>query len=320
VRPSADATAGVPKVLFVLGFARCGSTILGNVLGEIEGFYSAGEIRFLWERAVEGRRCGCGKPLLGCEVWGGVLRAPGAPAPEDVVRWQEDSVRLRHTWRVLRADRSALASSPLGLYVAELGRVYRLLTETTGADVIVDTSKHPPMAAAASLVAGIQPSFIHLVRDPRAVVFSQLRPKPNPDADEPIELRGPPLRRSALYWTASNAAADAVRRALRPRSAFLRYEDFVERPRTVVEKIARFVGEGNRPSPFADERVVEIGLHHTVSGNPDRFRTGAVEIRSDVRWMHEMTRLEQATVTALTLPLLPRYRYTLRGSHALGSA
>ena len=57
------------KVLYLLGSSRTGSTLLDNILGEFDGFFSAGEVRFLWRRLLENRRCGCGQPIGGCEVW-----------------------------------------------------------------------------------------------------------------------------------------------------------------------------------------------------------------------------------------------------------
>jgi len=52
------------RVLYILGWGRSGSTVLGNILGEIDGFFSAGELHYLWERSlVEGRACGCGRDV-----------------------------------------------------------------------------------------------------------------------------------------------------------------------------------------------------------------------------------------------------------------
>ena len=49
------------RVLVIGGWGRCGSTLLDMLLGEIDGFVSAGEVRELWLRGcVEDRPCGCG--------------------------------------------------------------------------------------------------------------------------------------------------------------------------------------------------------------------------------------------------------------------
>ena len=39
-------------------------------LGEVDGFFFAGELRYLWQRGlVEDRLCGCGLPLSACPFW-----------------------------------------------------------------------------------------------------------------------------------------------------------------------------------------------------------------------------------------------------------
>ena len=57
-----DMTADVEsksKVLYIAGWGRSGTTILGNILGQVEGMFSVGEIRFLWDaETFRDRRCG----------------------------------------------------------------------------------------------------------------------------------------------------------------------------------------------------------------------------------------------------------------------
>ena len=46
---------GSPKVLSVVGAGRSGTTVLASILDEVDGFTSAGELRWLWERGRSGR-------------------------------------------------------------------------------------------------------------------------------------------------------------------------------------------------------------------------------------------------------------------------
>ena len=39
-------------VLCVTGWCRNGSTIIGNVLNEVPGFFHVGELHFLWKNAT----------------------------------------------------------------------------------------------------------------------------------------------------------------------------------------------------------------------------------------------------------------------------
>lgn len=50
--------AGAPptKVVLVAGSGRSGSTVLGNILGSVDGAFCGGEIRYLWERGLRDDR------------------------------------------------------------------------------------------------------------------------------------------------------------------------------------------------------------------------------------------------------------------------
>ena len=63
------------KVLYLAGPTRSGSTILSNILGEIDGFFNAGQIFELWDKGLaENGLCGCGQQLTTCEIWSTVFK------------------------------------------------------------------------------------------------------------------------------------------------------------------------------------------------------------------------------------------------------
>jgi hypothetical protein len=62
-------------------------------------------------------------------------------------------------------------------YVETLGKLYSAISRHSGARVIVDSSKGPVDAAVLGAVQGITPYYVHLVRDPRAVIHSWSRKK-----------------------------------------------------------------------------------------------------------------------------------------------
>lgn len=318
---SADDALATPaaarvKVVAIVGYTRSGSTLLDAILGQIPGFFSTGELHYLWERGLlEGRRCGCGRPIPACEVWSEILARAfdgGVPDPRTVMRWQDRSVRTRHTLGLLRGGRGTVDREALRAYRTLLGRLYPAIAEVTGARVVVDSSKRPSDGAVLRLVDRVDPYVVHLVRDPRAVVYSWRRRKPELDRDEGGSMPQQGVVRSAVEWTEQNAAAEALRRSAGPRRSMLvRYEDFVDRPRSTVAAIARMVGEGDAALPFDDEVTVRLGPNHTVGGNPGRFTTGTTALRRDDEWRSRIERGDRATTTALTFPLLLRYGYPL---------
>src|SRR5919112_4290506 len=85
-------------------------------------------------------------------------------------------------------------------------------------------------------------------------------------------------------WTESNAGAEVLRRHVpADRWFFTTYEDFAARPRETVRDIVAFMGEDGQ-APFTSDDTVVLGTNHTLLGNPDRFRTGAVTIAPDEKW------------------------------------
>ena len=78
------------RVLYVLGIYHSGTTVLSNLVGQLDGFFAAGELRHLWPKlALGGYRCGCGEPLEECPAWTfatAILKAVAADRRRAVVR------------------------------------------------------------------------------------------------------------------------------------------------------------------------------------------------------------------------------------------
>jgi hypothetical protein len=299
------------KVLYVLGEARSGSTILGSILGAIPGFFHAGELRFLWSRGlIQGWPCGCGRPVPECEVWAPAAEEVlGGRDPREVLDWQRQVLRLRHLERLLRSTGGEWA--PRDRLAEVTAAVYRAVARRTGARVVVDSSKDPAYAALLGPRQDVDLACAHLIRDSRAVAFSLARRRLRRGGRE---MPRRPASRAAGSWLVTNLAAGRVRRRLGSgRSVVLRYEDLLARPRDAVASLLRLVGEAGDP-PFVGERAVQLGVQHTVSGNPGRFRRGEIGLHADEEWRTAQRGRDRVLVTAVTLPLLSRYGYPLRVS------
>lgn len=310
------------KVLYIAGFGRSGSTILGNVLGEIEGFFHGGEFNFIWERnLLENRLCGCGASFDDCEVWGSVLeRAFGAIGRADareMVRLQALGTRTRHIPLMFSASGRRMLASRLEKFMNRLQKLYGAAQENTGSRVIVDSSKLPTYGYVLGMTPGIDLYVVHLIRDPRAVAYSWLRKKPQPDTEKPAYMLQMNTAKSPVLWDVWNASSEALWRGASGRYMRLRYEDFIEKPQRVLQDILGMLHEDARGLAFVDERNVELGVSHTVSGNPNRFQTGMVRLRPDDEWASRMRLRDKMLVTLLTFPLLARYGYPIAAENAL---
>ena len=302
------------KVLYVVGLGRSGSTILSNSLGQIPGFFSGGELNFIWRHNVlENRLCGCGRPFRECPVWTRVMdEAFGGMDgvdPREMMRLQSMGTRTRHIPMMLTEKGRRSLAERLEKLLITYRKLYEAIGAATDSRVIVDSSKEPAHGFAMSMVPGVDFYALHLVRDPRAAAYSWSKMKFQPDTDTREHMvRFSPAKSSAL-WDSWNAAAESLWRRTPERYLRLRYEDFVADPGESFEKILKLVGEPDAGTPLVGEREVKLGVSHTVSGNPNRFETGAVELRTDREWISKMNTRDKALVTALTLPLLKHYGY-----------
>lgn len=303
------------KVLYIVGGGRSGSTILDNLLGQIAGFFSVGELHYLWSRGFrDNRLCGCGRPIPECPFWSVIHDrvVPAGVTIEEIIEWQENTVLERHTPRlILRRD--APLTHEERRFAELTGAVYRAIADVSGARVVVDSSKRPSDAAFLRLLSNIDPFFVHLTRDPRAVAYSWHRLKEQPDSDslDAMQTQGPAL--TGFRWATKHALAELLRRRVEHDAWLLvRYEDFVERPRETLEDIVRVAGEPIGELPLRDEREAVLGVNHTVSGNPDRFKTGSVRLRSDDEWIRSQRRGDSLLASLAPLPLLGRYGYPMR--------
>lgn len=296
------------RVLYIVGSGRSGSTIIANILDQIPGTVSPGELYYLWDRGLIGNdRCGCGKPLHSCELWSALISETlGADAdPGVMVRRRNATVRTRHLVRIL----SGRNKRDLQAFLDPTARVYRALSARTGSTLIVDSSKVPVYGLALARHKAFDVRFLHLVRDPRAVAFSWQRKKDSLTGNTKRLMTQHSAAKSSLMWIGWNAIAQILW-ARSDSYLRIRYEDFVTAPQETCAAILRHAGVPDPDlSAFVGPTTVHLEPSHSVSGNPARFSTGNVSIRGDSEWTEKLRPKSRIVTIALTWPLLLWYRY-----------
>jgi len=299
------------KVISIAGAGRSGSTILDNVLGGVPGAFSAGEVRYLWQRGlVEKRLCGCSKPLPDCELWPLILHRafPDGIDPQATAALLHH-VRTRFTPAARIRPLHGWYNKKLEPLIGVLDKLYPAIAAETGARFIVDSSKLPTYTYVLSLVPSIDLRIVHLVRDPRAVAHSWGRPKAQLDTAEarPMTPTGP--LRSAVDWNVWNTTIRALFADAADGYVLLRYEDLVSDPVTSVRRILAMAGEPDASTSHLDGSTVELAGNHTVSGNPGRFQTGTVHLKLDEAWRRDMPDSNRKTVERVTAPFRRSFGY-----------
>ena len=305
------------KVIYIMGWGRSGSTLLDMLLGEIEGFLSAGEMRYLWNHYRKGRPCGCGRAIDRCPLWRPVMERvleSDSPAHDELVRLgrtQQEALRLRHLPRLLWLDRIPSTECALAHYARTLSATYRAVADASGSEVVVDSSKRPVDAALLRLMNGVEGYLLHLVRDPRAVAYSWQRARPQRDRAADMDRFS--TASSTANWTAWNVMAEIVAaRHGASRCIRVRYEDLVDDPTSVLRSVLATVGCDGASDPEIVESRAALSENHTVAGNPRRFDIGTTEIARDDEWITSQKRRHRWTATAIAAPLLRHYGYSAR--------
>ena len=309
----------LPKVMFIGGFGRSGSTLLERMLGQTDGFFVIGELRHIWERSFsENQLCGCGKPFKSCEFWRQVVtevfgsfdRVP----LDQIIDLKRSIDRIQYVPQMVTPFKLKEYHQKFKTYSAILTEIYQTIQSLSGCDVIVDSSKDHSYGHLLASIKEIDLFTLHLVRDSRATAFSWLRKKRRPEIHWAVEYmpQYTPLR-SSLIWNVMNLSIASIRYR-RGQYLRIRYEDLVSDPSSTLGHVLEFLGERDKSLDFIKNKVVKLDLNHTVSGNPIRFEQGHMEIRADNEWRNKMDKKDFNLVTFLTWPLLMSYGYLSSGN------
>jgi len=234
-----------PKVIYVMGSGRSGSTILGVALGNCEDMFYAGELDTWLPRS--------GIPILGgierTRFWKAVRDDVDGAAElfgEDVRRYMErSSVPLRvDRWPIRRRLRNRYRRTSEGLY--------RAISRVADASYIVDTSHFPLRARELQQLDGIDLYLVFLFRDPQGVVASFARLVKRRDV---LERRLRELSTNANLWVTHLLSVYVFLRHRRERRMIVRHEDFLAEPEGVLRDILRRVDSPARTPDLTSLRT-----------------------------------------------------------------
>lgn len=302
-------TPGVAtRVLYIGGMARSGSTLLDLMLGGLPGHCDVGELCYLWRDGVErDLLCACGQRFSACPFWGEVGRvAFGGWDRVDLPRLLALQADVDRTTRIpaVLAPTGGFRRR-LEEYTAALTALYGAIARVSGAEVVVDSTKRPSLAYILRRAPGVDLRLVHVVRDPRGVVYSWTKKVPMPPGASPKAYMN---RRSPCQisrrWVTVTLMTGLLRRLGVP-TVLVRYEDLVGDPAATLRRITGAADVSGVLTPGG----VRLGSSHTVAGGRVRMRTGVLPLRLDEEWRTALPASLRRFVSAATWPLRRRYGY-----------
>ncbi len=308
---------GPTPVLYLAGLGRSGSTLLERTLARLDGAVAVGELVHLWERGlVRNERCGCGQAFRDCPFWTDVgERAFGSWDRLDaaeIVALSERVDRTRFVPYLATSTGPAEYRADVHRFVSLLGRLYPAIAEVSGRAVVVDSSKDPSYGYVLARTPEVDLRVAHTIRDAPAVAYSWAKRVVRPDAEASMMSRWSP-RRTSLVWSGLNLVVRGLARRGVP-VELARYEDFVADPAGTFDRVLTRL-DLPRPAPDGPllsglrDGYIDLGVDHTVSGNPIRFETGRMTIREDRAWAEGLSRADLRLVETLSAPVRLRFGY-----------
>lgn len=306
---SEPGTGGV-QVVFVGGYGRSGTTLLEKLLARGRHVFALGELCHIWRRSLlEDQLCGCGAPFSRCRFWSEALAEAWPetrPPARELEQIKRHLVRFRRLPYLLNPQRlSDRARRDYDVYRSAVGSLLGAVSRTSGAPVLVDSSKDPAHGAMLLSLPGVTVTYVHMVRDSRAVAYSWSRQRRRPEVTDRVEFMPRySTGRSSLEWCLYNLATARVARFASHR-LLVRYEDLVARPQEELAALLKHTAADLAAA--ADETS-----YHSVSGNPMRLAQGPPHLRLDDEWRRSMRPMQKLAATSLTGWLLRSYGYRLR--------
>jgi len=280
---------GRPRVVFLMGAGRSGSTVLGIALGGLSACFYAGEL-FAWP--LFRGEANSEKPDI-LDFWRRVRSGVAAPEQFYGDRFHR---RLEHSRALLIPWR--LARGPLIESYRSWNRaLLRRIQSETDAAFVVDSSHYPLRAWQLMRDPELDVYLIHLVRDPREVIQALQKQTQRHRPMGPLAAN--------LYclsvWLLSSAVFALAPRERRLR---IRYEDFLDEPAGAVRRVAALL----QVTPDV-ESFSELATGPIFHGNRlRRMESIAISRQPQAR---TLGRVWWLVSTLLQLPALLAHRYEI---------
>ena len=298
-------------MLYIVGDSRSGSTLLHHLLALQNGVVGLGEVRRLEQIVRTGEPpCACGLPVEQCPFWGRIASLLGLSLDQIRTTPATRPLRRRYAqalgWVGIRLGLESVARRLLAQEqraVTSCFNIYRAAGEVTGDRVIVDSSKFASQFLHLYLEGTGLVRPIFLVRDGRAVVWSQFL---NNDNRLKKGKKGFSVAQLSRQWRNVSMTMLIMQKAVAASASdVVHYEELCRAPTKVLQGILDRV---NVTVHSTDLRSLP-NVRHDLGGSP-RFRKESPEkIELDERWRNEMPKEALATFERIAGPMNRRLGY-----------
>ena len=284
------------------------------MLGNISSIFSAGEINnYLKSGWINNYYCSCGELASDCSFWPNVKASLEKSIQPDPMEILDLSDRLEN-WRYFLKrpfQKTNASDDAQEKYVNFNSALISSIAELQGSEWVVDASKNPVRLHHLLESDELDCSAIHIIRDPRGVCWSMMKPSPkNLQAGIQKDLPSIPyiVTIKTLYLNAF--FAEKVKRKMPTKHISIKYDDLLNATNSTLEKIGALM----KTDTSGLQRLVasneSFQQDHNIAGNRLRMKSN-IKLRYDQSWKNELSGFQYFAITLLTLPLLLKYNFPL---------
>lgn len=303
------------NVVYIMGHGYSGSTLLTFLLGTHPRIATIGELGIAPHAkdqfTPEDYLCSCKAPIRECGFWRRVreemarrghdfdiwdadleFRAPGGGVSDVLLRAVQRGPLLE-TARDIGLRVVPKARHEMHRVLSRIESLIESVLKIKGSNTFLDSSKRPERAVFMRRIPSLDMRVIHLVRDGRAVSWSN------------IKNLGLGPQEAARSWVGDNVAAERARRYFpADRWMTLRYEDLCANPDETLYQIHKFAG-----LPLTNGFHFFRDADHHIIGN--RMRLSATsEIKLDESWKQALQPEQRAVIEPSVRDLNRKYGYS----------
>ena len=161
------------KIILVVGDGRSGSTILEEILNNIENSVSVGESFRFWERYYKKETlCGCTKKIDECDLWTNVHNEMALHYNNITVDKIKENIRKVSSFGFRNELNDWALTNDAKFFIGVISTFFSCIFSVSKSNIIIDSSKNPFWANFVAQYSGYDTYIIHLNRDLPSVANS----------------------------------------------------------------------------------------------------------------------------------------------------
>ncbi len=251
-----------PQVLYIMGTARSGTTVLEILLSANDTVCSVGELTHIFRDGFEGdNTCACGASFTNCVFWKKVQQQLSYP-PSKVL--QSCALFNKIDWHkgFLKILFHAVSKENMSVYMQTNKDLYNACSDISGKRVIVDSSKYPARALMLNKIYGPSVKIICLTRSPAGLMNAFLKTGVEQPSKSPFEV--------LVYYVYVLLSSRIV--ALISKNVLcITFEELTGAPIQTLKKIERFTGISFEQARQKIQENTAFSPGHIITGNRLRY-------------------------------------------------